>query len=68
MIMSLFDTDFNNDKKCVYDYLLLQESPETLEEFLKFEDLVVSGFTNAFPDKIAFKWKDLQNLKQKRGL
>ncbi|MDD2299479.1 MAG: hypothetical protein PHN69_04485 [Candidatus Pacebacteria bacterium] len=57
--MGLFDTDYNNEKQCVYERMLLTESSETLKEFLKFEDLVVGGYSNAFPDKIAYKWEDV---------
>lgn len=68
--MSLYEdsTDYSGEKKCVYNYLLAQESPAVLEEFLKFEDLVIGGYANAFPDKIAYHWDDVQKLKRARGL
>ncbi|MFA7204996.1 MAG: hypothetical protein WC102_01570 [Saccharofermentanales bacterium] len=44
--------------------MLVTESSKTLKEFLKFEDLVVGGYVNNFPDKIAYKWADVLKVEE----
>ena len=62
--MGLFETNYNGEKQCVYERMLLTESSHTLKEFLKFEDLVVGGYSNNFPDKIAYKWADVLKVEE----
>ncbi|MFA7170959.1 MAG: hypothetical protein WC180_03125 [Candidatus Paceibacterota bacterium] len=62
--MVLFETDYSGEKQCVFERMLVTESSKTLKEFLKFEDLVVGGYVNNFPDKIAYKWADVLKVEE----
>lgn len=65
--MSVFDDEeFNNEKQCVYEWMLQTEPIDVLKEFLMFEDLCVGGFVPAFPGKIAFKWETLLEEEARR--
>jgi hypothetical protein len=69
--MGLFDVNYNGEKQCMYERMLATETSHTLKEFLKFEDLIIGGYANNFPDKIAYKWEDVLKVeeaeKQKAG-
>ena len=62
--MGLFETDYGGVKQCMFERMLTTESADTLKEFLKFEDLVVGGYINNFPDKIAYKWADVLKVEE----
>jgi hypothetical protein len=60
--MALFEEDYSGEKNCVFEHMLKTESVPVLKGLLQFEDLIVGGYTNHFPNKIMYKWEDVKKL------